>query len=68
MPIWIKVILFCWFGLTPVGFFAFRIWCNNNPFDVMTNKYPAWVLCFGALFILDVLAVLPVIFWLIFLR
>lgn len=68
MPIWIKLILFCWFGLTPVGYVSFRMWCAEHPLEVMSKKFPGWVLGFGMLFILDVLAVLPVVFWLIFLR
>ena len=68
MPIWIKAIMFCWFGLTPIVYFFFRIWCNNHVFEIMEKKYPGWVLGFGVLVILDILAILPVAFWLIFMR
>lgn len=68
MPIWIKAILFCWFGLTPVGYVLLLIWCNEHPLEAIARKYPGWILGFGILVILDILAVLPVVFWFIFLR
>ena len=68
MPIWIKVILFCWFGLTPFGYVSFRIWCHTNPFKVLTKEFPAWAVSYGILVIFDILTILPVIFWFIFLR
>lgn len=67
MPIWIKIILFCWFGLTPVGYIPFGLWCDTHPLEVRTKNYPGWVLGFGTLVIFDILAILPFIFWLIFL-
>lgn len=68
MPIWIKIVFFCWFGLTPVGFIAFCIWCMNNPLDAMVDRYPIWAIIFAILFIADVIMILPVMFWFIFLR
>ncbi len=68
MPIWIKAILFCWFGLTPFAYISFRIWCQMNPLKVLTKDVPKWAISYGILIIIDILTILPVIFWFIFLR
>lgn len=69
MPIWIKAILFVW-AITFVGVIYLRFWAmaDSNIPRVIRKDYPIWVPAVGVLILLDVFSVIPIFFWLIFLR
>ena len=67
MPVWVKIILFLWV-ITPALDFFVRIWGKSNVFRCRTSDYPAWVVAVGILNVLDVLFIIPLAFWFLFLR
>lgn len=68
MPIWIKAILFCWFGLTPVGVIYINLWADQHALAALNKEYPRHISAVGLLIVLDILMVIPFVFWFIFMR
>lgn len=68
MPIWIKVILFCWFGVTPVSVVYIKLWAGQHPRKALRRDYPMHIMALGTFQLLEILTVIPFVFWLIFMR
>lgn len=67
MPIWVKIAIFM-IALSPIEWLVINMWAQDHIVEVAMKKYPGWILTLAFLIMLNILLVIPVIFWLIFLR
>jgi len=69
MPIWVKCIFLLW-AISFVLLFMVKVWANDlrNIPRILKKDYPGWIIVSGALSLLSIMSIIPLVVWFIFFR